>query len=231
MKISYLVTVCNEGHSVVHLFNKIHNTGIETDELVILHDPKGDDMTWLAIQNSFDRLTPVIKWNCITHKLDNDYGTHKNFGVERCKGDWIFQIDGDEMPPDSLLGENLHALIEANPTIEAYAIPRINAWHGLTEEHAKRWGWPLDMSPTYKRLRAAWPDYQFRLFKRDYPRISFKKKLHERIEGYSKFALLPMDEDFALYHDKTIEKQVETNLRYNRDFSAEENNGVSNPRQ
>lgn len=71
-------------------------------------------------------------------------------------------------------------------------------------------------------------DYQFRIFRKDYPRISFKRKLHEKIEGYDSFSVLPCDnENYALYHDKTIEKQIETNLRYNQIFTHEENQGFS----
>jgi len=228
MKISYLVTCSNETDTLKNLLKTLVTVVPKPDEIIILMDEQSGENETHNIIGAFHH-----SFGCriLKHQLNNDYGAHKNYGVEQCNGDWIFQIDGDEMPPDSLLGENLHSLIESNPDVEAYAIPRINAWHDLAKEHAKRWGWYLDMSPTYKRLRAAWPDYQFRLFKRDYPRISFKKKLHERIEGYSKFALLPMDEDFALYHDKTIEKQIETNLRYNKDFSEDENKGISDERK
>ena len=131
------------------------------------------------------------------------------------------------MPPESLLGENLHALLDSNPSVEAYAVPRINDFKGVTEEHAKQWGWKLDHSPTYSRPRVNWPDYQWRIFKRDYPRISFLRRLHEKIEGYSTFVYLPAEENYALYHDKTIEKQIETNLKYNKIFTEEENRGHS----
>lgn len=223
-KVSYLVTCCNEGHEIVHLFNSILNVLGQTDELVILEDPKNDEMTKLAIWNALEKLPPNGSARHIQHPLNRDYGAHKNFGIEQCKGDWIFQIDGDERLPEYLLGENLHALIDSNPTIEAYAIPRINAWIGLTAEHAKQWGWSLDMSPTYKRLRAAWPDYQMRLFKNSH-HIRFQKRLHEIIEGFKSYALLPADEEWALYHNKTIETQIKTNLRYNEWFTAEENRG------
>ena len=199
-------------------------TSGRTDELIILEDPKDDKMTGLAIWNALEKLPPTGPVRHVQHLLNKDYGAHKNFGIEQCKGEWIFQIDGDERPPEALIGENLHSLLESNPTIEAYAIPRINAWTGLTVEHAKQWGWPLDMSPTYNRLRAAWPDYQWRLFKND-PAIRFKNRLHERIEGFKSYAALPAEEDWALYHDKTIETQIKTNIRYNEWFTDEENRG------
>jgi glycosyltransferase involved in cell wall biosynthesis len=199
------------------------------DQVLILSDSKTNDGTDInpetfAIIEAY-KGTPRVDW--ILHSLDKNYGAHKNFGIERCYGDFIFQIDGDELPPEALLGENLHALLESNPTIEAYAVPRINDFRGVTDAHAKQWGWRLTTSPTYNRPVVNWPDYQWRIFKRDYPRISFTRRLHEKIEGYGANTVLPSDEEYALYHDKTIETQVKTNLRYNQLFTQEENKGHS----
>jgi glycosyltransferase involved in cell wall biosynthesis len=227
MNISYLVTVKNEVETLSKLLFYLCNKRMSEDEIVVLDDFSTNEQTKAIISG---HASVEHNFKVIQHVLDLDYGAHKNFGVANCNGDYIFQIDGDEMPPDALLGENLHSLIESNPTIEAFSVPRINAWIGLTEEHAKTWGWRLDISPTYNRFRAAWPDYQWRIFKRDYPRISFQKKLHEKIEGYENYAVLPNEEEFALYHDKTIEVQIATNLRYNRDFSESDNRGVSSKR-
>ena len=33
------------------------------------------------------------KINFYQHKLDKNYGAHKNYGIELCKGKWIFQFD------------------------------------------------------------------------------------------------------------------------------------------
>ena len=222
MKISYLITCSNETNTLTCLLKAINHV-IGSDEIVILMDEKYMDNKTHDIVAGFHHMFPC---RILKHPLNNDYGTHKNFGIEHCNGDFIFQIDGDEMPPDSLLGENLHALLENNPNIEAYAVPRINAWQGLTPEIAKEWGWNLDMSPTHNRLRAAWPDYQWRLFKNT-PSIRFKNRLHERIDGFKSYVGLPTDEEWALDHIKTIETQIATNLRYNKDFTNEENKGIS----
>ena len=233
LKISYLITASTETDTFQRLLNHLIEVNKTTeDEIVILLDKKyatPGNPTYEIVVNMFHDYCgiPTERGRIIVHDLNNNYGGHKNFGIENCRGNYVWQIDGDELPPEALLGENLHSLLESNPLIEAYAIPRINAWHGLTEAHAKRWGWSLDMSPTYGRVRAAWPDYQWRLFKNDYPRIQFKKRLHEKIEGYKTEAMLPMDESFALYHDKTIEIQEATNLRYNKDFTVAENRGIS----
>ena len=223
MKISYLVTCSTETDTLTKLLKKFREV-LNNDEIVILMDEEHAVNT-NKTYNIVGAFHHDIGSRILTHPLSNDYGAHKNFGIEHCSGDWIFQIDGDEMPPDSLLGENLHALIESNPTIEAYAIPRINDFRGVTEIHAKQWGWRLSESPSLKRPVVNFPDHQWRLFKRDYPRIEFKKRLHERIDGFKRYSILPPKEEWALYHDKTIETQLKTNLKYNQLFSEEDNRG------
>jgi len=223
LKISYLVTCCSETDTLDRLLSRLEScVKGTTDEVVILLDTAFDQAT-LEITNKYDKLNPNIRLEL--HALDNNYGGHKNFGIEKCKGNYIFQLDGDELPPESLLGENLHSLLETNPTIEAFAVPRVNDFRGVSDVHARQWGWRLTLSPTYKRPIVNFPDYQLRIFKRDFPRISFTRKLHEKIEGYSKFVALPDIEEYAIYHDKTIETQIKTNLRYNKEFTEAENRG------
>ena len=238
MKVTYLITCSTETTTLLPLLSLICSVvKAGDDEMVVLVDKeaKNNDVTKEILANTAVIMgyEMVEKKTCkiLEHPLNNDYGAHKNFGIERSTGDFIFQIDGDELPPEALLGENLHALLEGNPAVEAYAVPRMNDFKGVTEAHAKQWGWRLSYnarpSLTDKTMGPLvnWPDYQWRIFKRDYPRISFTRRLHEKIEGYGAHTVLPAEHDYALYHDKTIEKQIETNLRYNKMFTQEENRG------
>lgn len=231
MKVSYLITCSTETKTLERLLDTVFQaTEVDEnhrDEILVLVDSKtefGDDVPE-ETSKILEHYTGFEGVTWLTHPLNNDYGEHKNFGIEHCSGDFIFQLDGDELPPEALLGENLHALLEGNPTIEAYAVPRINDFKGVTEAHARQWGWRLTTSPMYKRPVVNFPDYQWRIFKRDYPRISFTRRLHEKIEGYGANVALPADEEWAIYHDKTIEKQIETNIRYNKLFTQKENQG------
>lgn len=81
----------------------------------------------------------------------------------------------------------------------------------------------------YKAVLVNAYDPQCRLFKNDPDRIKWVGKLHERIVGNKNYVYLPADEDLSLYHDKTIQKQVETNLRYNQKFTEKENKGFNLP--
>ena len=227
LKISYLITCHDETDTLKRLIERIYNH-LGNDELVILQDESTWDRNRKKYLTDITELSPsekIINLPIFIHSLNTDYGAHKNYGIEKCSGDYIFQCDGDELPPETLLGENLHAILDSNPTVEAYVVPRINDFRGVTEKHAQQWGWKLTTSKLYNRPIVNFPDYQLRIFKKDYPRISFRRRLHEKIEGHSSYSTLPGDEDFALYHDKTIETQLNTNKRYNEWFSAEENQG------
>ncbi len=222
MKISYLVTCSTESDTLDRLLSLLISYTDNLNEVVVLYDiSKKNDVTTNIISKYISEHVKLVEYN-----LNNDYGSFKNYGITQCSGDWIYQLDGDELPSEYLLGDNLVELINSNQSIEAYAFPRINDFKGVTDVHAKQWGWRLTTSPTLNRPLVNYPDYQFRLYKRDPDRINYKRRLHEKIEGYKNFALIPAeDESLAIYHDKTIERQVETNLRYNALFTETENKG------
>lgn len=213
--ISYLITCKNDEHSLDLLLSKIINFLGDNDEIIVLDD-YSDNQNTLDV---FEKYKCHIK--LYKHHLNNNYSEHKNWGKNHCKNHWIFQIDSDEVPSDFLM-ENIKDVIEANPDVECFLIPRINDFIGVNENHAKHWGWRLS---SYKdRLIVNFPDYQFRLFK-NIDRLKWERPLHEKIEGALVTTKLPPEFEWALTHNKTIEKQVQTNLRYNKDFSEELNKG------
>jgi len=224
MKISYLVTCCNEGDTLNRLLTMLKSFiyySKSGDEMVVLDDFSTNQQT-LDILNAF-KGDPAFSLH--QHRLNNDYGAHKNYGNTLCTGGWIFQIDGDERPTPTLLG-NLSDIIESNPEVELIYVPRVNDFRGVNAEKAAPWGWRLSPSPSCNgRLVVNWPDHQGRIYKNVPDRIRWDRKLHEKIEGHKQYSFLPAEEDLALYHDKTIEKQLETNLRYNKDFSVTDNQG------
>ena len=218
--LSYLVTVHNEDKTLANLLQRLVGFAASEDEIVILDD-FSDNLKTQKILSEYSYKDNVRLYQ---HALDRNYGGHKNYGTDLCKKEWVFQLDGDEIPSETLLA-NIKAIIDENPDIDAYLVPRINAFIGLKPEHAKQWGWVLSPSKTYGgRLKVNWPDYQGRIYKRD-GKIKWDRRLHEKLEGYSKFTTIPADEDLALYHDKTIETQIKTNQRYNEWFTDEENRG------
>lgn len=225
VNISYLITVHNEGQPLVNLLDKLdtHIRGT-ADEIIILDDNSTDKLTVDAIAKIKSSHPPEYV-KVYNHALNNDYGSHKNYGNTLCKNEWIFQIDGDECPEDDLL-LNIKDIIQENPTIELFYVSRINDFIGVTYEHAEKWGWRLTRCPQYNnRLIINWPDYQGRIYKNVPSRIRWDRRLHEKIEGYTTYTALPADSNLALYHNKTIERQIKTNERYNQQFTLDENKG------
>lgn len=146
MKISYLITCSTETDTLVQLLKRVKSF-LENDEIIILMDEKyvNEKNETYNIVEAYHHLNGG---RLLSHKLDNDYGSHKNFGIEHCSGDFVFQLDGDELPSELTLGENLKSIIESNPTIECFLVPRLNDFIGVKQEHALQWGWKLTPSKT-----------------------------------------------------------------------------------
>lgn len=70
------------------------------------------------------------------------------------------------------------------------------------------------------------PDYQSRLY-RNLDHIRYQRRLHEKVEGHTSYVFIPPQKDIAIMHEKTIEKQRQTNLRYNNMFTEDENKGYT----
>jgi glycosyltransferase involved in cell wall biosynthesis len=139
------------------------------------------------------------------YPLNGDFASFKNHLKKFCTKDYIFQIDADEYLSEELL-LSLPEILELNPEVELYAVPRINTVEGLTQEHIQKWGWNVNENGWVN-----YPDYQTRILK-NIPEINWINKVHERLVGAKNTVLLP--EGYDLIHPKTIEKQEKQNQLY-----------------
>ena len=120
MKISYAITVCNELEEIQKLLKVLFNTKREEDEIVILLDKKNTTEETEQYLDNFYQLSKTSGYNYPTNvilyknKFNNHFGDWKNLLKNACKGDYIFQIDADEIPNTYLI-ENLPEILESNP--------------------------------------------------------------------------------------------------------------------
>lgn len=255
MKISFAVCVHNEGDYIRNLLTKLTEfiaadgpSGVEYEIVVI--DDFSEDPETLKILREF---APHIQ--LFEHSLSGNFAAHKNFMTGVCTGDWILNLDADEFVTEDFLGY-MSMIIDANPEIEAYWIPRVNTVHGLTLKHLQKWGWVITKLDGYKKMEMmdthpitgqrykllkdfdhiistepcemgsewntpvtyhepiiAWPDYQMRLYK-NIPTITWVGKVHERLQGFNKFGLLPQESVLAIQHFKDIGRQEQQNNFY-----------------
>ena len=216
VSISYLVTCKNTGFPLQFLLERLYKYS-EGNECIILDDYSDESVTLQVLNNASDNSFFKVH----KHKLDNSYSEHKNYGKNLCKNSYIFQIDDDELPSETLL-ESLKEIIELNPNVDLFWIPRINDFKGVNHQNSAQWGWRL--TPYEDRFIVNFPDPQGRLFRNvDYMR--WERRLHEKVEGAKTYVHLPHEYELSLHHNKTIEKQIETNIRYNERFTQEENKG------
>lgn len=211
MFLSYLVTSHNETDCLKNLLSILVSNKKENHEIVLLDDYSDNNKTIEIIDSFKDKI------NLYQHKLNVNYGAHKNYGIERCKGKWIFQLDADEYPTEPLI-KYIDELLISNENNESIWIPRLNFFEGLTQKDVQEWGWIVQNN------MVNFPDYQSRIFK-NLSHIRYERRLHEKVEGYVSHTFMPAQTDFAIVHKKTMEKQRETNLKYNKLFTVEENMG------
>lgn len=139
MKLSYGLTVKNEEVEIQRLLGFLLEKKREEDEIVVLFDSKNGTSKVLDILKAYS-LLDWYKW--YSRDFDNHFADHKNYLNSLCSGDYIFQIDADELPHENLISQ-LPLVLENNSSVDLYAVPRVNTVEGLTPQHIQKWGWPI----------------------------------------------------------------------------------------
>ena len=206
INITYAITVCNELNEITNLINFLHPKIQKDDEILIQYDEGGVSKEVMDYLKIISQIHPnEIK--VIGFPLNKDFASYKNNLKNNAKGIFIFQIDADEIPSESLI-ENIHQFLEYNKDVDLYFVPRINTVVGLTEEHIQKWGWNVN-----EKGWINFPDYQTRIYRRT-SEIEWQGKVHERIVGFNTMTVLPAEEEYVLYHPKDIERQERQNAYY-----------------
>ena len=193
--ISYAITACNEHRELSFLLEVLRNNIRQEDEIVIQLD-----------SNATEEVRKVAK-DYIEFPLNKDFASFKNNLSKYCTKDYIFQIDADEYPHQHLI-TNLGDILEYNQTIDVLLVPRINTVEGITVQHIGKWGWNVN-----DKGWVNFPDYQWRIWKNN-GKIKWINKVHERLDGFETYSLLPQSEEYCLFHPKDIERQEKHNALY-----------------
>jgi len=204
MKISFAITVCNELEEIKTLVPFLLENKRTEDEIVILFDEKNGNPEILEFLLSYN-IEPNIQILRNTW-FNNHFGEWKNILNHNCTGDYIFQLDADEMVSEYMV-KHLHEILELNKEVDLIYVPRINTVNGLTEEHIKQWGWRVN-----EKGWVNYPDYQGRIYR---GHMKWHGKVHETIVGGQKISTLPNDTDeYCILHHKQIERQEKQNNFY-----------------
>ena len=200
----YGITVSTEIKEVKRLvdFLRTHTT----DKIVVQIDSTKNYNEVVDALNNLDN----SDLNINLKEFNNDFSDFKNKMNRICfeeeNADYIFQLDADEMISEYLI-KNIKEIIEMNLDVDLYYFPRINTVDGITKEHIKKWRWNLD-----NKSRINFPDYQGRLYK---SHLNWSGKVHEKIVGGKNYSLLPLEDEYCIYHHKNIDRQEKQNDFYN----------------
>ena len=203
MKISFAICVHNEHEEIDRLLEHLTKYKKDTDEIVVQCDQGNTTGNVYKVLEKYKGQIRVIEF-----PLNRDFAAFKNNLKDNCEGDWMFQIDADEIPDEYLI-QTVHYFLKENPETEVFWVPRINTVDGITQEHINKWRWNVN-----EKGWVNWPDYQTRIIQNS-PKIQWASKVHEVITGFSTKALLPMEEEWCLYHPKDIKRQEAQNKFYN----------------
>jgi hypothetical protein len=196
--ISYAITACNEHVELDRLLSQLTEHIRPEDEIVVQMDITATDEV-KDVVNKY-KLTNYF------HPLNKDFASFKNNLKGLCAKDYIFQIDADEYLSEELL-TYLPVILESNPNVEMFSVPRINTVDGLTEQHIKQWGWNVN-----EKGWVNYPDYQNRILK-NISTIHWVNKVHEKLVGAMVTTAIPPGYD--LIHPKDIIRQEKQNAYYN----------------
>lgn len=171
MKLSVAIATHNEEKNILRTLESVYDFA---DEIVIV-DGSSTDKTVKVIK-TFDRDGKI---KIFSEKNPPMFHINKQKAIERCKGEWILQLDADEVVSPELrkeIAQLLNGSIAENKTIEqssnetmtqaplAYWLPRLNYFLGK----------PLKKGGQY-------PDYTIRLYKNGVAKFPCKS-VHENVD-------------------------------------------------
>ena len=203
MKVSYAILTHNEDKELKKLLDFLIKHKDEEDEIVILDD-YSDNQKTIEILDFYVSAYDIIYEQ---RHLLKDFANQKNYLTRMCKGEYIINIDADEIPHKQLM-INLKTILESNPSIDLYYVPRVNTVDGLTQEHINHWKWNVN-----EKGWVNFPDWQGRIW-RNRPNIRWENAVHERLVGFKEYTTLPAEKEYSFIHHKDIKKQEKQNNFY-----------------
>lgn len=196
--------MCNEHEEIENLILFLMERIDQEDEIVIVYDQNRVTGEVQDVLDYYEDRVASYPFDFQQNFLDN-----KNFMNSKCSGDFIFQLDADELPHEFLL-THLKSILETND-IDLLITPRKNLVEGLTPEQVQKWRWNVN-----EQGWVNWPDQQKRIYKND-PKIQWTgHQVHGMVSGYSNYAVAPNEEQFCIIHNKQAERQEAQNNRYDK---------------
>lgn len=211
IKISYAIPVCNEIEEITQLITLLNGVIRESDEIVIQFDSQNGSDDVREYLKIIANIKPNVK--VVEFPLNNNFAEFKNNLKDNCSGNWIYQIDADELVSVDFI-EVLPQILDSND-VDVMLVPRINTVKGITDDWIAKWGWQVSKMEEYYGDEPIinFPDYQYRILKNS-PNLKWENAVHEVIAGFEQFTVLPAEHIYCIYHHKSLDRQIKQNMMY-----------------
>jgi len=143
---------------------------------------------------STDRTVEICKEHgakVVQHKFEGDFGQERNIGNENCSGDWILQLDADEIVPEDFKNR-LIEILEKEDEYTAYGFIRKNFFLGRFMKYG------------------GWYHHSYHLFRKDC--AHYDGKVHHQLIVDGKTGKLDVGVEHYPFHD--ISQLIERQNRY-----------------
>ena len=114
--LSVLICARNELHNIKDCVNSVIALA---DEILVVDDFSEDGT---------DKEAKSLGCRVVQHKMNGDWSSQRNFGLENCRGDWILVLDADERVSTEL-AESIQKVLNSNEGNTSYWIRRENRFH------------------------------------------------------------------------------------------------------
>jgi hypothetical protein len=136
MKLTYTIQVCNESRELFSLLTLLTRIIDDEDEINVVADSNN-------VTDKVDRVLEHFKDRINVFKRPFDqFHVNAQFHIEKATGEYIFGLDADEMPQESLI-KSVKKIIEETKA-EIIVVPRINIHPDITEEDVKAFGFVVN---------------------------------------------------------------------------------------
>ena len=143
MRISYAIPTCNEHEELMRLLSILITNKRDEDEIVVQCDQGNTTPEVYQVLDQF-----YGKINVVEFPLKGNFAAFKNNLKKYCTGEWIIQLDSDEFLTIEFL-QNLHLILQDNPTTEVFLLPRINTVDNLGLSHVQKWKWNVSKKENF----------------------------------------------------------------------------------
>jgi len=195
MKLSYAICVCDEAFELRNLLAFLVEVKDPEDEINVLVDTG-------RVTDKVRKVLGKYKSEIVVHEREfcGNFSTHRNYHNSLCTGDYIFVIDADEIPMETLM-RNVKAMITETKS-ELIYVPRLNICPGYTQKwNTNKHGFNINENGWIN-----WPDHQGRIYKNS-SQIEWANGVHETVTGAEGVVALQPNPQLALWHVKTVERQ------------------------